>query len=58
MSYLFSGHSGIYSAQRIGTVKFEESAAAPNISVGDARRARRKRKRSKSQDADDERDSP
>jgi H+/Cl- antiporter ClcA len=44
LSYLFSGHSGIYMAQRIGTAKFESSAAPRDISVGAARRSRRKRK--------------
>ncbi len=45
LAYLFSGHSGIYEAQRIGTVKFDSSAAPCDISVGAARRSRHKKKR-------------
>lgn len=43
-SYLFSGHSGIYLAQRIGTPKFDTSSAPQDVTVGTARESRRRRK--------------
>ena len=44
LSYLFSGHSGVYSAQRIGVAKFGSSATPSGISVGKARQSRRWRR--------------
>lgn len=37
LSYLFSGHTGIYLSQRIGTPKIESSTLPPNASLRDAR---------------------
>ena len=40
LAYLFSGHSGIYLSQRIGTPKFETGELAPDASLRSARESR------------------
>ena len=41
LAYLFSGHSGIYLSQRIGTPKFKAMKLPPNASLRDVRELRR-----------------
>ncbi|MDA0659983.1 MAG: voltage-gated chloride channel family protein [Planctomycetota bacterium] len=41
LAYLFSGHSGIYLSQRIGTPKLSDSRLEPDMSLGEVRAAKR-----------------
>lgn len=41
LAYLFSGHSGIYLSQRIGTPKLSDSRLGLDISLGEVRAAKR-----------------
>jgi H+/Cl- antiporter ClcA len=40
LSYLFSGHSGIYLSQRVGTPKIDTMELPPNVSLRDVRELR------------------